>query len=334
MPRGLAVHLPTLAVTLTLTLPPLVYLALKYRTEKVRRELAEANRQAERKGRIHAERRLTQKPTGNPGGSSEASAALSFNPIGVIESVYRQRNGTPRQGTYVPMGRARLRLRPDLNPAAALAGLENFGHCWVLFVFHANTNAHKEPGALKAKVKAPRLEGHAVGLFATRSPHRPCNIGLSVAVIDRVEKGTVHLSSVDLIDGTPVLDLKPYIPHDAVDPALLRLPPWLEDPINDMVRRSVTFTPTTLQTLSDFYDQLSHADSLFTTVDDARQFLAQALQYDIRSLHQRTVQSEGARAHQVDLDAFTVSFLIDGDAVTITALTLNRCPAALTRTAT
>ena len=74
-------------------------------------------------------------------------------------------------------------------------------------MFHLN-----QQDSVKAKVKPPRLDGQKSGVFATRSPHRPCPIGLSLIRIDRVVGSTVHVSGVDLVDGTPILDIKPYIP--------------------------------------------------------------------------------------------------------------------------
>eukprot|EP00667_Euglena_gracilis_P026471 EG_transcript_31918 len=198
MPFAVPLHLPTLLLSAGLFLPLLAALYCDRAAEVRRRKQAEANRSADRAGRIHAEHRLRDHLLAStPGDAPSGGGSLLYQPIGILESVFKQRNGTPRQGVYVPLGRARLPLRPELNAAAALAGLEQFSHCWLLFVFHANTNAHKAGGAIKAKVKAPRLQGRSVGLFATRTPHRPCNLGLSVAVIDKVENGALHLSSID-----------------------------------------------------------------------------------------------------------------------------------------
>ena len=75
-------------------------------------------------------------------------------------------------------------------------------------MFHLNAQ-----DAVKAKVKPPRLNGQKVGVFASRSPHRPCPIGLTLAKVEGIDNGTLHVSGVDLVDGTPVLDVKPYIPQ-------------------------------------------------------------------------------------------------------------------------
>ena len=97
-----------------------------------------------------------------------------------------RRNGTPRQPLLVPLARCRLRLVSDV-PAATLAGLAQYSHVWVLYIFHENTDLVKvwqgDRSGLKAKVAVPRLNGERMGVLATRSPHRPVPIGLSVAQV-------------------------------------------------------------------------------------------------------------------------------------------------------
>ncbi len=130
-----------------------------------------------------------------------------FEPIGVIETPFKERFGTPRQPSLVPSSWGILRLRAGLNLFGSLEGLEGFSHAWLVFVFHENQNK-----MVRAKIHPPRLEGAKIGLFATRTPHRPNPIGLSAVKIEKVEAGTIYFSGVDLIDGTPILDLKPYLP--------------------------------------------------------------------------------------------------------------------------
>ncbi|KAM5194607.1 tRNA (adenine(37)-N6)-methyltransferase isoform 2-T2 [Mantella aurantiaca] len=84
--------------------------------------------------------------------------------------------------------------------------LQQFSHVWILFIFHKNGRLSS-----KAKVQPPRLNGAKTGVFSTRSPHRPNAIGLTLAKLDKVEGGTLYLSGIDMIQGTPVIDIKPYI---------------------------------------------------------------------------------------------------------------------------
>lgn len=136
-------------------------------------------------------------------------------PIGYISSCFSMKNGTPRQPTICGPSRAELRIQQSVfnNPDHALVGLEQYSHVWIIFLFHKNGHL-----SYKAKVKPPRLNGQRVGVYSTRSPHRPNALGLTLAKLDKIEGDTVHLSDIDMIAGTPVLDIKPYIPeYDSPD---------------------------------------------------------------------------------------------------------------------
>lgn len=133
---------------------------------------------------------------------------FSFTPIGFLKSCYPDKFGVPRQSGLVPKTYSELQLRSDLQPELALQGLEGYSHVWLQFVFHLNKSARYH-----AKVHPPRLEGETIGLFATRSPHRPNPIGLSLVELVEIKNGALILSGADLVDGTPILDVKPYLPH-------------------------------------------------------------------------------------------------------------------------
>ncbi|MHB2026656.1 MAG: tRNA (N6-threonylcarbamoyladenosine(37)-N6)-methyltransferase TrmO [Elusimicrobiota bacterium] len=127
--------------------------------------------------------------------------------IGVIRSCFREKFGTPRQPGIVPAARSWLKIFPRFSPRHSLRELEGFSHVWILSYFHLNTNKKFLP-----TVHPPRLAGKAVGLFASRSPHRPSPLGLSLARLEKIDGDTLYFSGVDLVDGTPVLDIKPHIP--------------------------------------------------------------------------------------------------------------------------
>ncbi|XP_040043659.2 tRNA (adenine(37)-N6)-methyltransferase [Gasterosteus aculeatus] len=131
-------------------------------------------------------------------------------PIGYVTSCFSVKNGTPRQPTICVPSRAELRIHQSVfnNPDHALVGLEQYSHVWIIFLFHKNGHLN-----YKAKVKPPRLNGQRVGLYSTRSPHRPNALGLTLARLDKIVGDTIHLSNIDMIAGTPVLDIKPYIPE-------------------------------------------------------------------------------------------------------------------------
>lgn len=131
-----------------------------------------------------------------------------MEPIGYLESCYKDKFGTPRQPGLVKASWARLKIRADLQPEQALQGLEGFSHIWLVWVFHQNKTSRYH-----AKVHPPRLGGESIGLFATRTPHRPNPIGLSLVELVSVEKDGIIVAGADLVDGTPILDIKPYLPE-------------------------------------------------------------------------------------------------------------------------
>jgi len=142
-----------------------------------------------------------------------------FRSIGRIECAFRSKYGTPRQGAAVPASRARLTFDADI-PEETLEGLEKYSHIWLHFIFHENTNKK-----FHAKIAPPRLDGSKVGVFASRSPHRVNPLGLSLVRLRAVQGRTLLIESVDLIHGTPIVDINPYHPSDCAPDAVL--PMWV-----------------------------------------------------------------------------------------------------------
>lgn len=147
------------------------------------------------------------------------SEFLPYKPIGVIETAFHNKRGVPRQPTVMANAKGTVVINNCVfnNPDHALIGLEEFSHIWILFHFHM-TESTNSP----AKVAPPRLRGERRGVFSTRSPHRPCPIGLSLVKIESIEGNVIHFLGVDMVNGTPVLDVKPYIPqYDYPTPAFV-----------------------------------------------------------------------------------------------------------------
>ncbi|MCC5884419.1 MAG: tRNA (N6-threonylcarbamoyladenosine(37)-N6)-methyltransferase TrmO [Halomonas sp.] len=141
---------------------------------------------------------------------TSCSNGYRLDPIGHIESDFPDKFGVPRQPGLAPAARATLVLRPPYDDPLAVRGLEAFSHLWLTFVFH------QSPERWTPLVRPPRLGGNAkVGVFASRSTHRPNRLGLSLVQLRDVDtRGGVSLllEGCDLISGTPVLDIKPYLP--------------------------------------------------------------------------------------------------------------------------
>ena len=139
-------------------------------------------------------------------------STFQFEQIGVIRSPYKEKFAVPRQPGLVKSGGGELHLIAPYNQADAVRGLEDFSHLWVLFIFHQTME-----GGWRPTVRPPRLGGNArMGVFATRSTFRPNPVGMSLVELNgiRCQKDQVilELGGLDLVDGTPVVDIKPYLP--------------------------------------------------------------------------------------------------------------------------
>ena len=242
--------------------------ALFYTRHQIQKQKAmisklEETRQAERTGRIRAEMKLrthlksqeSNKSADNTSDEGDNSTNehnsnnLQLQCIGKIVSPYTKRMGTPRQGALVPTGRGYVQLE---IPIECVEGLELYSHAWILFSFHANTDMPSTSRAndrgfknlTKTKIRPPRGNGIKVGMLATRSPHRPNNIGLSLVKVVGVDKKgkRLHIAALDLVNGTPVYDIKPVTPWDEpghFDGEKLIVPAWVTQ---DDELKSVEFT--------------------------------------------------------------------------------------------
>ncbi len=137
----------------------------------------------------------------------------SVEPIGIIESPYKEKFAVPRQPKLVTAATSRVRLLGAANCLESVRGIEQFSHIWLLFMFDQNLQAGWKP-----TVRPPRLGGNErVGVFASRATFRPNGIGMSAiplhGVTQQAEQIYLDLGNVDLVDGTPIIDIKPYIPY-------------------------------------------------------------------------------------------------------------------------
>ena len=137
-----------------------------------------------------------------------------MRPIAHIHSDFATKFGVPRQSGVVGSLQAEIVFEPEFRSRDAVRGLEAFSHIWLIWEFSENVRAGWSP-----TVRPPRLGGNVrMGVFATRSPFRPNPIGLSCVRLERIEfsdaRGPVlHVAGADLMDGTPIYDIKPYIPY-------------------------------------------------------------------------------------------------------------------------
>ncbi|KAH1117152.1 hypothetical protein GLYMA_17G067500v4 [Glycine max] len=269
----------TVSITLTLTAVSISAYVLKRKWNHLNSKIEELeaslksfsdNCASERQGRIRAQQALRKEVTQSQPNSQKLNlTSYPMMPIGVVHSCFSTRNGTPRQPLLVPLARACLVFNTTRVPPASLEGLEEYSHCWILYVFHLNTDLdklwkHPSKSGFKAKVRVPRLKGGRKGVFATRSPHRPCPIGLTVA--------------------KPVLDIKPYLPYcDNIQEATV--PNWLMED-NLLSVASVSFSEHFTSALKNIWIMVEKK-SLYASPGELQSLIKQVLSWDIRSLSQR-----------------------------------------------
>lgn len=216
--------------------------------------------------------------------------------IGVIESIYKQRFGIPRQSGLVKSNLSKIVLHSTFS-SNAVRGLEEFSHLWVVFAFHATKGR-----GWKEIVRPPRLGGkEGKGVFATRSPFRPNPIGLSCVklegiVVNSSKQVEIKVSGGDFLHGTPVLDIKPYLPYaDAVECAQTG---WAHN--HDRLLNVELADPNMIHELGGFVDRFeSEREAIFDT-----------LKYDPRPGHERSRDAEAGQFWSTQIGSFDVDWTV------------------------
>ncbi len=158
---------------------------------------------------------------------------MKIEPIGILHSPFLDKFGTPRQSQIASKSISEIRFDKRRVSKDMLVGFKVGDPVWVLFSFHLN-NQKK----IIAKVHPPRLKGKKIGVLASRSPHRPNPIGLSIGFITKISDSGLFLSGLDIVNGTPVLDIKPYLP-EFDRPKKTKTAEWVEK--NPFTRLKVRF---------------------------------------------------------------------------------------------
>jgi len=230
------------------------------------------------------------------------SAMYSIEPIGVIETPYKEKFAVPRQPRLVPTAKARVKLLGAANSPEAVRGLEQFSHVWLLFLFDQNLEAGWKP-----TVRPPRLGGNErIGVFASRSTFRPNGVGMSAVEVKGVTKQGdqiyLELGSVDLVDGTPIVDIKPYIPYsDSI--------PEAQGGYADQEpeKSKVTFSTQALATIENRSD-----------TDYVKSVIEQVLAQDPRPAYKKNKPDD--KEYAVNLFDLNVKFTATSNLITVTAI--------------
>lgn len=221
-------------------------------------------------------------------------AEISMNIIARMKSDFHSKFGIPRQSGLVNELRSTIIFESEYRNADALRGLEGFSHLWIIWQFSEAVRQEWTP-----TVRPPRLGGNTrMGVFATRSPFRPNAIGLSCVQIESIEHtqdlGTViHVLGADLLDGTPILDLKPYIPYSDSFP-----------------NAAGGFTDTA----KDFILKINDPGGLIQTLPKGKQAaLEGVLSHDPRPSY----QNDSNRVYGLEFAGFNVRFQVADDILTV-----------------
>ncbi|HMI84488.1 MAG TPA: tRNA (N6-threonylcarbamoyladenosine(37)-N6)-methyltransferase TrmO [Polyangiaceae bacterium] len=224
---------------------------------------------------------------------------LALRPIGFIRSPFVDRANTPRQPSAARGVQGTIELLPGQNFEHALDDLDAWDHIWVIFWFHLNEG-------WRPKVLPPRSTKRR-GVFATRSPHRPNALGLSVLALEAVHGLTLHVRDVDIIDGTPVLDIKPYVPFTDVVPSANT--GWLEtpDPGPNFAVRWSALAESQARWLETTFslDLASQVDKILTLGHEPHPY---------RRIRQRE------HGYRLAVKDWRVDFVVEGRAITVSSI--------------
>ncbi|WP_299489238.1 tRNA (N6-threonylcarbamoyladenosine(37)-N6)-methyltransferase TrmO [Acaryochloris sp. IP29b_bin.137] len=233
-------------------------------------------------------------------------AEVSLTPIAYVRSCYPERFGIPRQAGLVESAKAVIVFpNTDLH-WHALRGIDGFSHIWVIFLFHGQTFTQFRP-----LVRPPRLGGNkTMGVYATRSPNRPNQIGLSAVPLDQVEQTEreilLHIHGGDFLDRTPVLDIKPYVTYaDAIATATST---WANtaDPLLPVV-----WSPEAMASLT---------AALGNKVDDIFRVITDVIAQDPRPGYERKKDGQPGQKWNMRLAGFDIFWKVEAGIATVTQL--------------
>jgi len=223
---------------------------------------------------------------------------FAIHPIATMHSDFPTKFGIPRQSGLVESLRSTIVFEPQYRNTEALRGLEGFSHLWIIWQFSEAIRTEFTP-----TVRPPRLGGNTrMGVFATRSPFRPNSLGLScvkiIGIEQTTEKGTViHVSGADLMNGTPIFDIKPYIPYSDSKPDALG-----------------GFTDTA----DAFLLEVDFPESLLEKIpDDKRSALMDVLSHDPRPSY----QTSSDRIYGLSFGGFNIRFSVENNTLHVNEVT-------------
>ena len=223
--------------------------------------------------------------------------------VGHIQSPYKQKFAIPRQPRLVPEAKAKLVFSSDFNREEFVRGLDEFSHIWLLFRFHETADK-----GYSAMVRPPRLGGNErKGVFATRATFRPNAIGMSAVKLEGIEyengQLSLLLSGIDLLDGTPILDIKPYLPYS--------------DAMTDATAGFADTRPETDMSVEFSEEALAFIEKQ-TEQPELKAFISNVLKQDPRPAYKKQRDSE--QSYGMTLYDFNIRWHVQANHNTVTSI--------------
>lgn len=229
----------------------------------------------------------------------------TLQPIATIQSPYKQKFAIPRQPRLIPQAKAKCVFIGEFNREEFVRGIEDFSHVWIIFRFHETADKGWSP-----LVRPPRLGGNdKKGVFATRATFRPNAIGMSTVKLDGVEykngQLSLLLSGIDLLDGTPVLDIKPYLPYS--------------DALPDAAAGFADTRPETDLSVALSHSALAFCDKYHQQYPALAEFICNVLKQDPRPAYKK--QKVGLQEYGMSLYDLNIKWEIVGEHAIVKEIT-------------
>ncbi len=228
-----------------------------------------------------------------------------FRPIATLNTCFKEKFGIPRQMNLVKDAPATLIFLPEFAREEAVRELSGFSHIWILFVFHKAITKD-----WPVMVRPPRLGGNKkVGVFASRSPFRPNSVGMSAVELKSVEITSIgpvlHLTGVDILDQTPVLDIKPYLPYSDIIPH---------------ARGGFAPTPPAPGFHINFSDKALAQCAMKKEIPDLKTIITQVLENDPRPGYNRKITDEPDKIYGIRLFDFDLKWRVINGGIQVICL--------------
>lgn len=203
-----------------------------------------------------------------------------ITPVGFFHSCFPEKFSIPRQGRLIEKTKGKIVFDNKIVGDSCLDGVEEFEYFWVIYLFHLHTDFKG------AKTSPPKLENDSNknekrGIFATRTPHRVNPIGLTLVKLVKVKNNEMYISGIDMVEGTPIVDVKPY--HHVESVQINKYPNWIKEADKNVIKNDVSFNNESLEILKKIIDE--NKLEFYDNFDEVKELIIELLEIDPHSKH-------------------------------------------------